>query len=328
MGKRTLTTAVDQWPMRGHFAISRGARTEATVVTATISNGSCMGRGECVPYARYDETVESVLDQITQQTDAIANDLDREGLQSAMPPGAARNALDCALWDLEAKQTNTSAAHLAGLSAMKSLETAFTLGIDTPDIMAQKARDAAGHGLLKIKLGADGDRERLLAIREARPDVRLIVDANEGWQPEDLAGWLTLCSEARVSLVEQPLPAASDSILEGMARDVIICADESAHDRKDLSRLAGRYDAINIKLDKTGGLTEALALEREARTAGLKIMVGCMIGTSLAMAPALLVAQDADFVDLDGPLLLARDRDPGLSYDGGMVSPPTPALWG
>lgn len=328
MGKRTLTTAVDQWPMRGSFAISRGARTEATVVTATITDGDYKGRGECVPYARYDETVESVNQEILEQSEAIANGLDRAELQSAMPPGAARNALDCALWDLDAKQDATSAADLAGISALSDLETAFTLGIDTPDIMAEKARDATGHGLLKIKLGAEGDRERLLAIREARPDVRLIVDANEGWQPEDLADWLALCGEARVSLVEQPLPAAADAVLEGMAREVIICADESAHDRKDLPKLMGRYDAINIKLDKTGGLTEALALEREAREAGLKIMVGCMIGTSLAMAPAILVAQGADFVDLDGPLLLAKDREPGLSYDGGMLSPPAPALWG
>lgn len=328
MGKRSISVESGQWPMRGHFAISRGARTEATVVTVTLIDGPHHGQGECVPYARYDETVESVCDTILAQAPALEAGLDRAALQGLMPPGAARNAIDCALWDLDAKQSGNSAAQLAGFDALESLETAFTIGIDDPETMARKASEASQHKLLKIKLGAEGDLARLTAIRAARPDVRLIVDANEGWQPDALADWLAACKEARVSLVEQPLPAAQDAILEDTPRDVIVCADESAHDRSNLATIRARYDAINIKLDKTGGLTEALALAREARAMDLKIMVGCMVGTSLAMAPALIAAQGADFVDLDGPLLLARDREPGLSYDGGIVAPPTPDLWG
>jgi len=328
MGKRSISVEISQWPIRGHFAISRGARTEATVVEVTIVDGPHRGHGECVPYARYDETVESVRDAILAHSDALETGLDRVALQAVMPPGAARNAIDCALWDLHAKQSGTSAAQLAGFESLERLETAFTIGIDDPETMARKASEASQHGLLKIKLGAEGDLARLTAIREARPDVRLIVDANEGWQPDALPHWLAACKEARVSLVEQPLPAAQDAILEDTPRDVIICADESAHDRSNLETVRARYDAINIKLDKTGGLTEALALAREARAMDLKIMVGCMVGTSLAMAPALIAAQGADFVDLDGPLLLARDRDPGLAYDGGIVAPPPPELWG
>ncbi len=328
MGKRSISVETSQWPMRGHFAISRGSRTEATVVTVTLTDGPHRGQGECVPYARYDETVESVCDAILAQAPALETGLDRVALQGLMPPGAARNAVDCALWDLEAKQSGSSAAQLAGFDCLEDLETAFTIGIDEPETMARKAREASQHGLLKIKLGAEGDLARLTAIREARPDVRLIVDANEGWQPDVLADWLTACKEARVSLVEQPLPASQDAILEDTPRDVVICADESAHDRTNLETIRARYDAINIKLDKTGGLTEALALAHEARAMDLKIMVGCMIGTSLAMAPALIAAQGADFVDLDGPLLLARDRNPGLTYDGGIVAPPSPELWG
>lgn len=328
MGKRSISVETSQWPMRGHFAISRGARTEATVVTVTLTDGPHRGQGECVPYARYDETVESVCDAILAHAPALEAGLDRIALQGLMPPGAARNAVDCALWDLDAKQSGSSAAQLAGFDRLEKLETAFTIGIDEPETMARKASEASQYGLLKIKLGAEGDLERLTAIREARPDVRLIVDANEGWQPYALDDWLAACTEARISLVEQPLPAAQDAILEETPRDVIICADESAHDRSNLATIRKRYDAINIKLDKTGGLTEALALAREARAMDLKIMVGCMVGTSLAMAPALIAAQGADFVDLDGPLLLARDRQPGLSYDGGIVAPPTPELWG
>lgn len=328
MGKRSISVEISQWPIRGHFAISRGARTEATVVEVTIVDGPHSGHGECVPYARYDETVESVRDAILAHSDALETGLDRVALQELMPPGAARNAIDCALWDLDAKQSGASAAQLAGFDALESLETAFTIGIDDPETMAHKASEASHHKLLKIKLGAEGDLARLTAIRAARPDVRLIVDANEGWQPDALADWLAACKEARVSLVEQPLPAAQDAILEDTPRDVIVCADESAHDRSNLATIRKRYDAINIKLDKTGGLTEALALAREARAMDLKIMVGCMVGTSLAMAPALIAAQGADFVDLDGPLLLARDREPGLSYDGGIVAPPTPEMWG
>lgn len=328
MGKQSIAVNVEQWPIRGQFAISRGARSEATVVTVAITDGPHCGRGECVPYARYGETAESVADAIRAQQGNIESGLARDRLQTIMPAGAARNAIDCALWDLEAKQRGVAASHLAGIGSMKDLETAFTIGIDTPETMARKAAAATDHGLLKIKLGAEGDLDRLTAIRRARPDVRLIVDANEGWRPEALADWLAACAEARVSLVEQPLPADEDAVLAETPREILICADESAHDRHGLETVRARYDAINIKLDKTGGLSEALALARAARAADLTIMVGCMVGTSLAMAPALLVAQNADFVDLDGPLLLARDRDPGLHYEGGMVSPPTPDLWG
>lgn len=322
------TVAVERWPIAGTFVISRGSRTEATVVTVTIRDGLFVGRGECVPYARYGETVDGVVSAI----EAIANRHegipDRAALQAAMPPGAARNAIDCALWDLEAKASGTTVAARLGLAAPQTLVTAYTLSLGTAESMEEAARAAAHRTLLKVKLGGAGDVERIAAVRRGAPASRIIVDANEAWSAADFDANMRACLAAGVELIEQPLPAGNDDLLEGVERLVPVCADESLHVAGDLRHLAGRYDAVNIKLDKTGGLTEALRLAEAARAHGFAIMVGCMVGTSLAMAPAVLLAQGADFVDLDGPLLLARDRVPGLDYAGSLVSPPSPALWG
>ncbi len=324
-----LEVAVERWPIRGGFTISRGAKHEAVVVVASLSDGRHTGRGECVPYARYGENVEAVVAAIEACAEPLAAGLNRAELACLLPAGAARNALDCALWQLEAKRSGRSVASLAGIGALKPALTALTLSLAAPDEMAARAREASqSHPLLKLKLGGDGDTDRLAAIRAAVPEARLIVDANEAWQPDDVESLLAAAAAARVELVEQPLPAGGDAVLARIARPVPVCADESVHDRASLAALAGRYDAVNIKLDKAGGLTEALLLAAEARQLGFKIMVGSMVATSLAMAPALLVAQDADWVDLDGPLLLERDRVPGLSYEAGMVLPPPPALWG
>lgn len=325
---RDLTIGVERFPIRGGFTISRGAKHEAVVVVVTISHGPHRGRGECVPYSRYGESVEGVVAAIEACGPAIAEGLDRTGLQALLHPGAARNALDCALWDLEAKIAGQSAAELAGLAPPHAVETAFTISLGAPEEMAARAREAAAYPLLKLKLGGDGDEARLAAIRAAVPQARLIADANEAWRASDLERLLAAAKAGGVELIEQPLPAGDDAMLAHIARIVPICADESVHDRASLHDIAARYDAVNIKLDKTGGLTEALATASEARRLGLKIMVGCMVATSLAMAPALLLAQDADFVDLDGPLLLERDRVPGLAYASGRVSPPAAALWG
>jgi L-Ala-D/L-Glu epimerase / N-acetyl-D-glutamate racemase len=326
---RSLSVDVERWPISGGFTISRGAKRDAIVVVATISDGSHTGRGECVPYARYGESVEAVARAINACAPAIAQGLDRAALQTLLAPGAARNALDCALWDLDAKLSGRSAAALAGLAPLHAVETAFTLSLASPEEMAAKAKAAAPrYALLKLKLGGDGDDERLAAIRDAAPEARLIADANEAWRASDLARLLAAAAAARVELIEQPLPAGEDDALRHIARAVPVCADESVHDRASLAGLADRYDAVNIKLDKTGGLTEALATAAEARRLGLKLMVGSMVATSLAMAPALLVAQDADWVDLDGPLLLERDRAPGLAYDSGTVRSSASALWG
>jgi L-alanine-DL-glutamate epimerase-like enolase superfamily enzyme len=323
-----LAVTVERWPIRGGFAISRGAKHEAVVVVAAISDERHMGRGECVPYAHYGETVEGVAAAIEACAPAVAHGLSRAELAQLLPPGAARNALDCALWDLEAKRTGRSAAALAGLPPLRPVLTALTLSLGTPEAMAEAARKAHEHPLLKLKLGGAGDIERLRAVRRAVPHARLIADANEAWQPHETESLLAEAAAAGVELVEQPLPAGRDELLAGIARPVPVCADESVHGRASLVALADRYDAVNIKLDKTGGLTEALLVADRARALGLKIMVGSMVATSLAMAPALLVAQGAAFVDLDGPLLLAADRAPGLTYDGGMVFPPQPDLWG
>jgi L-Ala-D/L-Glu epimerase / N-acetyl-D-glutamate racemase len=323
----SLTVRVERWPIAGRFIISRGAKTEAVIVVAEIVAGSATGRGECVPYARYDETVEGVVAAIEAMRGAVAHDLDRIGLQAAMPAGAARNALDCALWDLDAKRSGRPVHALAGLRPPRPLTTAYTISLGTPDEMAEAAARAA-RPLLKLKLGGHGDPERLAAVRRAAPGANLIVDANEAWTADDLAENYAACAAAGVQLIEQPLPAGDDAALAGIARPVKVCADESVHDRASLSALAGRYDAVNIKLDKTGGLTEALALRAEAARLGLGVMVGCMVATSLAMAPALLLAEQAQFVDLDGPLLLARDRPGGLRYEGSLVHPPSPELWG
>jgi L-Ala-D/L-Glu epimerase / N-acetyl-D-glutamate racemase len=324
----SLTVRRESWPLARPFAISRGARTTAEVVVAEIAAGEARGRGECVPYARYGESVEGVVAAIAAMSEAIAGGLDRAGLRQRMPPGAARNALDAALWDLEAKTSGRRAAELAGIGALRPVVTAYTLGLDTPERMGEAAAQHRDRPLLKLKLTGDGDVARVRAVCRAAPAARLIVDANEGWGERHLAEVMPALAEFAVALIEQPLPAGADAALARVARPIPVCADESCHTAADLDRLEGRYDAINIKLDKTGGLTEALILAERAAARGFAIMVGCMIGTSLAMAPALMVAQRAAVVDLDGPLLLAHDRMPGLVYRGSTVEPPMPSLWG
>lgn len=324
---RRLGFRVEKWPISGAFTISRGAKTEATVIVVEISDGTRAGRGECVPYARYGESPESVAGQIEELAAEIANGMDRQALQARLSAGAARNAIDCALWDLEAKRANANVASLAGIAAPAPVITAYTLSLDTPEKMAAAAKQAA-RPVLKLKFGASGDVERLRAVREAAPAAKLIVDANEGWSRANLEENLLACAEAKVALVEQPLPASDDEILRGIERRVPLCADESFHDRASFAKIEDKYDAVNIKLDKTGGLTEALLAADEARARGLQIMIGCMVSTSLSMAPALLLANRAAFVDLDGPLLLAKDRAPALRYEGSTVFPPEPSLWG
>jgi L-alanine-DL-glutamate epimerase-like enolase superfamily enzyme len=326
--QRFLETAIEKWPIAGHFTIARGSRTEAVVGVATIREGTHTGRGESVPYARYGETVEGTVAAIEALAGAIGAGLDREGLRAAMPAGAARNAIDCALLDLEAKRSGRDAAAILGLAPLRPLVTAYTLSLGPPEAMEAAARAAAHRPLLKVKLGGTGDPERIAAVRRGAPDARLVVDANEAWSVADLAGNIAACAAVGVELIEQPLPAGADDALASFRHAVPICADESMHCAADVAALVGRYDAVNVKLDKTGGVTEGLAAVREAKRLGLGVMAGCMVGTSLAMAPALLLAQDADFVDLDGPLLLARDREPGLRYDGSLVYPPEPGLWG
>ena len=317
-----------RWPIAGTFTISRGSKTEAAVVVAELSDGEITGRGECVPYARYGETVAGVAATIAALAPALAQGLDRTGLQRALPPGAARNALDCALWDYEAKRSGRPVHVLAGLPAPEPRATAYTISLAAPEVMAAAAQANAHRALLKVKLGGDGDDERLGAVRAAAPRSTLIVDANEAWRADDLADRLAACAAAGVALVEQPLPVTDDEALAHVQRPIPVCADESMHDRASLAGLVGKYDAVNIKLDKTGGLTEALALAAEAERAGFTLMVGCMIATSLSIAPAMLVAQRARLVDLDGALLLAQDRPDALRYQDGLLYPPTPALWG
>ncbi|MBY6240263.1 N-acetyl-D-Glu racemase DgcA [Methylosinus sp. Sm6] len=323
-----MTIAVERFPIAGRFVISRGAKTEAVAVTVALREGEAIGRGECVPYARYGESVESVVAALEGARRALEAGAGRAELARLLPAGAARNAADCALWDLEAKRSGVRAFGRAGLETMRPLVTAYTISVGAPAEMREAAARAAERPLLKVKLAGAGDIERIAAVRDGAPRARLIVDANEAWPEADLEKNLEACARAGVQLVEQPLPAGADAALARIARRVPVCADESLHDRAGLAALVGRYDAVNIKLDKTGGLTEALALAAEARRMGFAIMAGCMVGSSLAMAPALILAQQADFVDLDGPLLLAKDREPGLRYDGSVVSPPEPALWG
>jgi L-alanine-DL-glutamate epimerase-like enolase superfamily enzyme len=322
------TVREDVFPIAGVFTISRGSRTEARVVTVEIESGGFRGRGECVPYARYGETVEGVIAEI--ETFLACNaDIRRQGLQSSMPAGAARNALDCAFWDLEAKAQNCRVWRLAQIAPAHPEITAYTLSLAAPSEMEAKARENAHRPLLKIKLGAGSDdMERLNAVCRGAPNAKIIVDANEGWSVELYQDIAPLLIEKGVAMVEQPLPAADDDALLGIARPLPVCADESCHDVMSLKRLFGKYDMINIKLDKTGGLTEALKLRNVARSEGFKIMAGCMIGSSLGMAPATLIAQGAAFTDLDGPLLLAADRDHPLTFDEKGVHPPSAELWG
>ncbi len=324
----SFVARVERWPIAGSFTISRGAKTEAVTVVAEVSRDGHTGRGECVPYPRYGETPEATLAALEAMCDAIAQGLDRAGLQAAMPAGAARNALDCALIDLEAKQTGLRAWNLLKRTQPELCVTAYTISLGSPEAMAKATAKAAHRPLLKIKLGGDGDVERIAAVRRAAPTSELIVDANEAWTPANLEQNLAACADAGVTLVEQPLPAGQDGMLARIKRPIAVCADESVHDRASLDGLRERYDAVNIKLDKTGGLTEALAMADAARAQDLQIMVGCMVATSLAMAPAMLLTPMARYVDLDGPLLLARDRNGGLRYDGSMIYPPDAALWG
>lgn len=325
---RRLSVRTERWPIAGRFTIARGSKTEAVVVVAEIRDGEHVGRGECVPYARYGESVEGVAADILAQAPAVAGGLTRQDAQSALPPGAARNALDCALWDLEAKLSGTPVWERAGLPRPQPRATAYTLSLGTPDEMAEAAAKAAHRPLLKVKLGAAGDSERIIAIRRAAPHSELIVDANEGWTGDLLEENMTACAKAGVTLIEQPLPASDDAALADIERPVPVCADESAHDRAGLHKLIGKYDAINVKLDKTGGLTEAIGLVEEAEKAGLTVMIGCMLATSLAMAPAFLLAPRARVIDLDGPLLLTSDREGGIRFDGSTMHPFEPALWG
>ncbi|MGO4339111.1 N-acetyl-D-Glu racemase DgcA [Labrys sp. KB_33_2] len=323
-----LSLAVERWPLANVFTIARGSKTEAVVVVVEIARDGLLGRGECVPYARYGETVEGVVQAIEAQRPAIEAGLSRAALQDLVPAGAARNAIDCALWDLEAKLAGKPAWRMAGLTEPGPVTTAYTISLGEPEAMAEAAAKAAHRPLLKVKLGTTDDAARIGAVRRYAPRSQLIIDANEGWRADNLVANLRACAQAGVTLIEQPLPAGDDGALAQVERIVPVCADESLHDRASLSGLKGRYDAINIKLDKTGGLTEAIALAEQARSLDLDLMIGCMVGTSLAMAPALLLAGQAVVVDLDGPLLLAGDREPGLRYDGSTVYPPEAGLWG
>ena len=325
---RNLSAAIERWPIAGAFTISRGAKTEAVTVMAKVSHGGLAGRGECVPYPRYGETPEATLAALQAMQEPLSRGLDRKALQAAMPAGAARNALDCALLDLESKIRGERAWTLLGRPAPRPSTTAFTISLGTPEAMAAATGKAAHRPLLKIKLGGAGDGERIAAVRKAAPESELIVDANEAWTSDNLERNLAICADHGVTLVEQPLPANEDAALARIRRPVAVCADESVHDRASLKGLRERYDAVNIKLDKTGGLTEALAMADAAHALGFEIMIGCMVATSLAMAPAMLLAQQARFVDLDGPLLLAQDRGGGLRYEGSLVYPPDAALWG
>jgi len=330
----TLEVEARRFPIAGSFTISRGSRTEVAVVEARLSDGAVTGRGECVPYPRYGESVESVSEAIMAMAPRLAEGLDREGLQEAMPAGAARNALDCAFWDLAAKRAGCRVWELDDYRALGGLEprpevTAYTLSLESAEKMRASAAANAHRPLLKVKLGgAEGDIERLRAVREGAPDARIVIDANEGWTAATYAEIAPVILELGVEMVEQPLPASDDGALAGIERPLPVCADEAAHDRASLPHLTGKYDMVNIKLDKTGGLTEALRLRAAAEEAGLAIMVGCMLGSSLAMAPAVLVARGAKVVDLDAPLLLAADRTPAIAYEDGRIMPPVPALWG
>jgi L-alanine-DL-glutamate epimerase-like enolase superfamily enzyme len=325
---RHLDIQMNSFPISGTFTISRGSKTTAEVVACTILEGEYRGHGECVPYQRYGESIESVVAEIEAAREKIEAGMTRPDLMTTMKPGAARNAVDCALWDLEAKTSCTSVASRLGIARPVPLTTAYTISLGEPETMAAQARDYAHRKLLKVKVGTGDDESRISAVRAAAPDATIILDANEGWPEGVLVHHLQIAADAGVALVEQPLPAGKDAMLAVIRRPILVCADESVHHTGDLAALRDRYDAINIKLDKTGGLTEAILMKQEAQRLGFQIMVGCMVGTSLAMAPAVLLAQDAEFVDLDGPLLLARDRDPGLRYEASLVFPPTAALWG
>jgi L-alanine-DL-glutamate epimerase-like enolase superfamily enzyme len=326
--RRLLTVRRESWPLARPFAISRGVKTAAEVVVCTIVEGAATGRAECVPYGRYGETPDSVEGAIFAMRDALEQGATRADVAAMLMPGAARNAIDCALWDLEAKLSGIPAWRSAELAAPAGAVTAYTISLDTPQAMAEAAAEAAERPLLKLKLGADAPLACVAAVRKAAPASRLIADANEGWSFAQLTSIAHELAALGVDLIEQPLPAIDDARLEDWESPVLLCADESFHVAADIASLGKRYGAVNIKLDKTGGLTEALASLHAAKNAGMKVMVGCMVSTSLAMAPAALLAGAADFVDLDGPLLLKEDRPGGMTFDGSLMHPPSPYLWG
>jgi L-alanine-DL-glutamate epimerase-like enolase superfamily enzyme len=315
------------WPLKKVFRISRGSCTEVQVVVVTVNDGKNTGRGEGVPIARYNQTIDSVIAQI--QSIKSVRDLDRGKLQHLLPPGAARNALDCALWDFEAKRFGKRVWEWANVPLVPEVETSFTISLDTPDKMAAAAKATTNSPLLKLKLGGDDpDLARVEAVREAAPMARLLVDANESWSPEHYRKIAPALKELGVELIEQPFPANTDEVLEALDQPVPVCADESCHTTADLARLRKRYEMINVKLDKTGGLTEAVRLCENARQGGFKLLIGCMVCTSLGIAPARLLANATDYVDLDGPLLLARDREHPLVYENGRIGIPPRELWG
>ncbi len=320
-----VSATVESWPLAQPFVISRGAKTAADVLVASISDGLHVGRGECVPYARYGEGTADVERTILNW----APSLDRATLHSTLPAGAARNAIDCALWDLEAKQSGTSTSQRLGVPLTAGIETAFTLSLAAPDDMAQAAKRANHLKLLKLKLGGGReDAQRMRAVRTARPDARLIADANEAWTARDLGSLMQTAAELEFEMVEQPLPAENDAALADLLHPLPVCADESHHTEDDLRGLVGRYDAINVKLDKAGGLTAALDAVATARALNFKVMIGSMVATSLAIAPAFVLAHQADWIDLDGPLLLTEDRKTGFRFDKATMSPPPAGLWG
>ncbi len=327
MNPLTIEAHAQSWPMETPFRTARGASSEARIVVATVSNGRFTGRGEAAPISRYKQTVESVLAQI----DSVKNapNLDRQQLQDLLPDGSARNALDCALWDFESKASGKRVWELAGISVVQEVQTSLTISLNTPVEMADVARRNAKAPILKLKLGGDDlDLARVEAVREAAPGARLFIDGNESWSPEHYSTIVPALSRLGVELIEQPFPASADDVLSTLEHPIPICADESCHTSADISRLTNRYEMINVKLDKTGGLTEALRLVERARQAGFKLLFGCMVGTSLGMAPARILVGTADYADLDGPLLLAGDRHNGLFYRDGTISLPEKGLWG
>ena len=325
--ERTVSISSTPWPIRGSFTISRGSKTEAIVLNVYIEQGNIRAQGECVPYPRYGESVESVTQQIRAIQPALENGMTRVQLQDAMPAGAGRFAVDAALWDLEAKKAGKRAWDIAGVPMAPAL-TVYTLSLSTPEEMEQDARDNQDKPVLKLKLGGAGDLERVAAVRKGHPSARIVVDANEAWTREIYETLVPELLKLGVEMIEQPFPANDDDALKDLDRPITICADESCHDRKSLPKLVGKYDMINIKLDKTGGLTEALAMKKAAEELGFEIMTGCMLGSSLAMAPAMVVAQGSKLVDLDAPLLLAEDCEPGLTFNGVEIAPPEKELWG
>jgi len=327
MGKRNLEISEISSPLKVAFTISRGAKTSAETIRVTLSEDGELGRGECVPYARYGETVDGVVASIEMARVQIEAGIGRQELLSLMPAGAARCAVDCAMWDLEAKLSGKPVWQLAGLPEPKPVETAVTVTLDTPEAMAAAAKNTQGR-LLKLKLGGPDDLARIEAVHAARPDARLIVDANEGLNADQLPAIAGAAARLGVVLIEQPFPAGKDDGLMRRPGPVAICADESAHTSAELQDLARRYDAVNVKLDKTGGLTEALAMVRAARECGLGVMVGCMVAGSISLAPAVLLAGLADAADVDGPLWLKEDVPHGLQFSDGMVAPPSRDLWG